>query len=697
MKKQLLILIAILFFVFTQEVISQTAPQTWAGTYEGYGPTTVLPITVTNFIDIGAFNLLLNYDETILEVLAVNLGPDLPDTYFSVYFGNPGEISVGWLTFPPGNTLPDNSLLFEITFAQVTSGTSPVTFDNSDDLNCSYTNGITLEPIDDDDTDYHDGYVTFWDLLLTTWTGANSNVWSFATNWTAGVPSEIKSAIIPDGLTTYPSIFVDDAICGNLAISGAASLDIEPNGALTIAGDFVNNGVLFIRSTFAGDGSFINEGNIAGSGFVSVERYLVSEAWHKVSSPITGGQSGIFLDIYLEEWIEPLGEWNFIVPTNIELPVMQGYAAWPDDDLTGSKSVSFETSIQNLNTGVYSTGELTADGPPASEIYPAPGFNLVGNPYPSALDWASPSVVKTNLGESIYIWVPGTGNYGSWSPQGGSMLGVTNIIPVGQGFFVYAPGGPYGFPGSITVDNNARVHSNQPFLKDTKSEQQFLKLSITSDINSFLDETIITFNEDATSYYDLSFDTYNLYGNESAPDLYFVSTDEINLSVNCYPVTEEHEIIPLNCKIGVDGYYTINTLEICNFSETSQVLLEDKYENIYIDLTNQEAYTFYANSSDDHDRFNLHFHSDPFGTIEIEDNLDVRIYAVNNTIYLKRQDSNILEGNLSVYDVMGRQIISRQINGVNHYELPLNEEGILIVTYFDNLEQKEYRQKVYLK
>lgn len=690
MKKTLLILLTVLFFVSIQEVISQ-APQTYAGTYVGYGPTTVLPITVTGFTDMAAFDLKIDYDETILQVLSINAGPLLPDLFLTIGNEDPGIIIAGWINIP-SVTLPDNAVLFEITFGQVASGTSPVSFDNTGN-NCTYENSSGI--IIDDDSDYHDGSVTFWDLAGTIWTGANSTEWSLPTNWNAGgVPTESSAAIIPDGLTNYPSIFADDAICGNLSISGAASLDIEVGGALTVAGDFVNDGVFTIRSTIAGDGSFIDEGNMSGSGTVAVERYLQSEAWHNVSSPITGGLSGIFFDIYLMEWDEPNGEWYDIIPTNVELPPLKGYAAWPDNDLTGPIAVSFESSMQNLNSGIYSTGELTTDGPPQSEVYPAPGFNLVGNPYPSAMDWTS--VSSENLGAAIYIWYEGTGQYASWSPAG-SNLGASNIIPVGQGFFVHAPIGDWGFPGSFTVDNNARVHGDQPFFKDTKSELQSLKLSITSDINSFLDETVITFIEEATSYYDLSFDAYNLWGNASAPDLYFVSSDEINLSINGYPVTEEYEIIPLNCKIGVDGYYTIDAIELLNFSETSQILLEDKYENIYIDLTNQEAYTFFANSSDDHDRFNLHFLLDPVSTIEIEDNLDVQMYATNNTIYLKSQDSNILEGNLSVYDVMGRQIISSQINGVNHYELPLNEEGILIVTYFDNLEQKEYRQKVYLK
>ncbi len=144
-------------------------------------------------------------------------------------------------------------------------------------------------------------------------------------------------------------------------------------------------------------------------------------------------------------------------------------------------------------------------------------------------------------------------------------------------------------------------------------------------------------------------------------------------------------------------YYTISAPEIGNLNENTQILLKDKFENILIDLTEQESYTFYGSTMDIVERFDLLFLLDPVGAFDVEQNLNVQVYAVNNTIFLRSQNANLLEGNLNVYDVLGRQIVSNKITGAYQYELPLDEQGIFIVSYFDNSERKEYRQKVYLK
>lgn len=81
------------------------------------------------------------------------------------------------------------------------------------------------------------------------------------------------------------------------------------------------------------------------------------------------------------------------------------------------------------------------------------GWNLVGNPTPSTIDWdASPGWTKTNMDGTIYIWDPAdtSGGYKTWNGTTGN-LGSGLVAPF-QAFWVKANGaGP-----SLKCDNGVK-------------------------------------------------------------------------------------------------------------------------------------------------------------------------------------------------------------------------------------------------
>jgi hypothetical protein len=138
-------------------------------------------------------------------------------------------------------------------------------------------------------------------------------------------------------------------------------------------------------------------------------------------------------------------------------------------------------------------------------------------------------------------------------------------------------------------------------------------------------------------------------------------------------------------------------MEILNFPANTKLILEDHEENTTMDLTLQSSYTFFSSTTDDPARFSLHFLMNPASTIELTDNLDVVIYESNNTIWLKRQDSKMLNGEFMICDILGRQIVAEHIAGVQKHECNILQKGIMLVTYFDSESRNEYRQKVIIK
>ena len=325
---------------------------------------------------------------------------------------------------------------------------------------------------------------------ITQWTGNTDDDWFKAGNWTYGVPNKDKDAIIPDvDPNPYP-VIVGDANSKDADIAIGASVTIATNGTLKSYGAFNNNGNFTIKSSPTDDGSFIDNGIITGTGTNTVERYIEKLKWHYVSTPIADGVSNIYYHIYLKSFSEETGTWTYIAPINIPLIAMKGYAAWASTELTGSKTVYY---VGTLNTGIY-TASLTHH---AGATHGFKGFNFIGNPYPSAIDWdQSSGWSRTSVDNAIYFWNPLVGQYGSYvsyPPQGTN--GATNIIPSGQGFFVHVTNGLA--TGSITVNNNARLHHDKQFLKGASGDPEFpfLQLKTSSEIIPYTDETVIRFRK----------------------------------------------------------------------------------------------------------------------------------------------------------------------------------------------------------
>ena len=527
------------------------------------------------------------------------------------------------------------------------------------------------------------------------WTGNMDDNWFQTGNWTYGTPNEYMNAIVPV-VDPNPYPFVDgDWNCLNLDINDGASVTVETTGRLTVYGELINDGQFTIQSSPSGDGSFIDNGIITGSGNFRVERYIEKDKWHYISSPIADGTSGIYLDIYLKEFDEADSVWTYIVPVDIPLVPMQGYAAWASDALTGSKTVFYDG---HLNTGSYAA-DLTNH---AGAAHDSKGFNFVGNPFPSAIDWEQDAGwTKTNIDGAIYMWNPneGFGQYGVYvyGDAFSGTNGVDSIISSGQGFFVHVSDG--NTTGSLTVNNTARLHHTKPFLKSGNEEivNKYMKIKAYSGINSYTDETIIEFGGDATPLFDSKYDAYKITGLPEAPQLYSETEDGVKLAVNTNPELTVNTLIPVGFKAGIDGVYTFEVISLSNFSSDNQILFEDKKDNILIDLKDQSIYTFFAGANDDADRFSIHFYPYPSAVNTSLANQDIYIFSSETEIYIVQSSGGILKGEFNLFDLTGRSVYTETISVIKNYKFSLNTTGVYIVSFINNVENKVFRKKVFLK
>jgi len=144
---RVLILLSVL--IITSNIFGQNAPITSAPEITCDPGTFIdIPITVTDFNNIGAFSLTLHYEDSVLNYQSYTNNSGFPSLMVSGAIA--GQITSGGLNFTgPGISLPDNSVLFTLTFLCEDGSTELVWFDEGG--SCEYTDYL-YNPLDDTPT-----------------------------------------------------------------------------------------------------------------------------------------------------------------------------------------------------------------------------------------------------------------------------------------------------------------------------------------------------------------------------------------------------------------------------------------------------------------------------------------------------------------------------------------------------------------
>jgi hypothetical protein len=276
-------------------------------------------------------------------------------------------------------------------------------------------------------------------------------------------------------------------------------------------------------------------------------------------------------------------------------------------------------------------------------IDPAGSYNLIGNPYPSAM--SADTFLSTNTAElegTIYFWthntvVSNTGyntsDYASYNTLGGvGTKGTGNFvdannngtldpgeeqitnrplgnIAAGQSFFTQSKAGG---SGSVVFNNNMRVgasDSNKQFFKGTKSktatsEKHRVWLNMTNTEGAFK-QTLVGYVTGATSGYDSAFDGDSFDGNPYI-DFYSVNEDR-NLVIQGRPVPfDTNDKVPMGYKTTIDGTFAISIDQVDGVLASQDVYIEDKVTHDIHNLK-KGSYSFTTAKGTFNDRFVLRY------------------------------------------------------------------------------------------
>jgi hypothetical protein len=263
-------------------------------------------------------------------------------------------------------------------------------------------------------------------------------------------------------------------------------------------------------------------------------------------------------------------------------------------------------SVVDLS-GTFNSGTTTR-GSLARGTQPQSGWQLLGNPYPSPLDFSQTSAItRTNLDDAVYVYQSTgqyTGQYRSYVNGFGNPL-----VAAMQGFFmrVTTPGTNNG---SLVLTNNARVttFSTTPsFNRTTADPRPQVTLSLRGNSLQLADETSVYFEQGATAGFDAKFDAYKLPSSSGMNVSSFIPGDELSINGLAPLDVAVATTVPLNVHVPANGTYTLNTSNLANFASATTVLLLDAETGARINLTQQPQYSFTAATTAMPGRFSLYF------------------------------------------------------------------------------------------
>ena len=525
--------------------------------------------------------------------------------------------------------------------------------------------------------------------------GAISNSGTFTA--TAGT-IEMKGS----GAQTIPaSTFTGNTIM-NLNINNSSGVTLGGPLNITgivrpILGTLSSGGNLMLVSSGSNTALIagIGDGSTSGvSGNVKMQRYLSSAFGYKYfSSPFSDATAGQFSSYLSSTATIPKFYRYDENHTNLGVD-MTGWTPYSSGTLNPMEGYTANLGLSGTATPV--TVELNGsvnNGNFSTALYNhnrayTQGFNLVGNPYPSPIDWDAVSGwTKTNIDNAIYFFnaTAGTDEYaGVYSSyvNGTGTGGSANLIPSMQGFFVHVTGSS----GVFGMTNNVRTtHLNPTTFKsgliDTRPILRFT--AGFNEKNSIADPFVLYFDPVSTPNFDVNADALKLMNTDLAvPNLYAITPDVRQVSISGMPFpTDSLTRIPLGVKTLRDGWVNFTTKEIALLPSSMDIYLNDAELKINQDLKKFPTYRFYLKAGEYNQRFMLLF-AKTNGTVTptLSDKL-FAITRIDGTVMVKINLPDNEPGKLYVSNMLGQIILEKEVTHLQTVDISTGvKSGVYVVT-----------------
>lgn len=573
--------------------------------------------------------------------------------------------------------------------------------------------------------------------------------WNTASNWFPNVvPDANKCANIPAGKTV---VIGSDALAKTVTIASTGKLTINANKSLTVTdGINITNNLANDNLVMESDASLMQINDVSNSGKIYVKRDVKMRKMDYTfwSAPVSGQvlrntsssvgstnpalyDMGGFSEGTPNNRIYRYNEPNdlFVATTDANFVSGKAYAIRGKDGyysgtdpliLTSDNTLKFIGVPNNGNSITASIQKSKNTGTGGSVEH---GYNMIGNPYPSNLDfisfynfdqgggvynrshiygkawfWTNTSPVLNQSGSnysgSNYAVLSLAGSVAATGVDSGATTGSplpTEYIKVGQGFIVQmkgtAPTGTTPNTATLKFDNSMRSNATGVFYNNNKAENQkdryWLKLVSPENISNMI---LLAHLAETTNNYDADYDADLLTVGD---DSFYSKLNTQKLQIQSRSAFNDGDVIPLGVKYSMNGSYKIMLSDKEGvFSSGQKIYLHDKLSNTYTDLT-QENYNFQGSKGLDETRFEIVYKkNDVLGTGSSSKSEFV-VYKDGSDYVIKSSKSL---GKVEMFDAAGKLIKQFQTKSFTE-KINMNGlvEGVYILKVENSGELKTHK------
>jgi len=503
----------------------------------------------------------------------------------------------------------------------------------------------------------------------------------------------------------------------NLTIrSGSTTTLLTPGQSLRSIllcdGTLIANGNLTLLSSEEQTAMIDGRGMGQVEGTLTMQRYLTSGFGYKYfGSPFQDAHVSEFSDnmklddpypaFYKYDESRTTSGWiTYIDPAGILNP-LEGYAI---NFGSTDSPITFDIS------GVVNNGTISTTLYNHNNLYTG-GFNLVGNPYPSPIDWDSPTGwIRENIDNAVYYFEASTtdeygGSYVTYLNGISSNGSATNIIPTMQGFFVHVSDGSYPVTANLTLTNEARITDlTHPLIKSGKGDisgetvKPLIRLSAAYKDDSFsADPLVVYFDEKATVNFDGQLDALKLMNTDyMMVNFYLIGPDDKKLSISSLPfMTDSLYRIPLGLQTCFDGDVVFSVRSLQGDLSGMDVFLTDLVTGSVLDIKKENTLDVYLPAGQYENRFYLDFRNLQTGIGDIiTDSADelFNIYDANGCLKLRINHMQGIKGKLTILNLAGQILVSNEYYSQGSYELETPLKSGIYIAVFSSGNVKESKK-----
>lgn len=505
----------------------------------------------------------------------------------------------------------------------------------------------------------------------TTWNG---------TAWSNGVPDSTTQAIFNGNYTSTGDLYACSVIVtsGNVVFNSNHSLIVQNELKVTAGSLTFENNASLVQindvTNAVGVYSGGNTGSITYKRTTNPMRRFDFTYWSAPVSPQTlAGLSPLTLYDKYMSYNATSNTWSILNSSSSMIPG-KGYI------IRGPQTFDmvFPQIFNGSFNGVPNNGTIT------TPIAGPNNLNLIGNPYPSALNadlFLSNPLNSAILDPTIYLWThntPVTGNnysssdYAVYNYLGGTGTtaapsgvtgGFNNNVPngkiaSGQSFFIkgLASGNATFLNSMRVVGNNNQFFKMSQASNNVSDQNHRIWLDVKNEQDDYK-QTLIGYSPNASNKLDRGYDA-EIINSETAVSLYSIAENALlSIQGRSMPFNDSDEV-DLGFSTKTLGRFTISLQNFEGLFLNQDIFLKDNKLNKVINLK-KESYSFISDKGVFNDRFVLGYRNifSALKNKEIASN-DIIIFKPNQDLYI--DSGNVIIQKIRVFDVRGRMLLEKE-------------------------------------